>query len=148
MILFLKIFNAMNQKIKTLKIIHLALVTGVTFAYFLLGDFKNILNLEIDDASLIYSFIPALAYVLSNSVFKNMLNKIKEGTSDDEKFTVFQNASIIKWAILEAACFLILFLKPDFLLFGVILLFYLLLLAPKEDKIFNLLKIRNSNFEK
>lgn len=138
----------MNQKIKTLKIIHLALVAGVTFAYFLFGDFKNILNLEIDDSSLVYSFIPALAYVLSNSVFRNMLNKIKEDTSDDEKFAVFQNASIIKWAILEAACFLILFLKPDFLLFGVILLFYLLLLAPKEHKIFNLLKIKVSNFEK
>ena len=139
---------AMNQKIKTLKIIHLALVAGVTLAYFLIGDFKNILNLEIDDSSLIYSFIPALAYVSSNFIFRNILNKIKEDTSDDEKFAIFQSASVVKWIILEAACFLILFLKPDFLLFGVILLFYLLLLAPKEDKIFNLLKIKNPNYEK
>ena len=63
----------MNQKIKTLKIIHLALVAGVTFAYFLIGDFKNILNLEIDNSSLIYSFIPAAAYVLSNFIFNNVL---------------------------------------------------------------------------
>ncbi|WBX70859.1 MFS transporter [Tenacibaculum retecalamus] len=135
----------MNQKIKTLKIIHLALVAGVTLAYFLIGDFKNILNLEIDNASLVYSFIPAVAYVLSNFVFKNTLNKIKEGDSDDEKFAIYQTASIIKWAILEGACFLILFLKPDFLLFGVILLFYMILLAPKDDKIMQLLGIRNSN---
>ena len=135
----------MNQKIKTLKIIHLALVAGVTLAYFLIGDFKNILNLEIDNASLVYSFIPAVAYVLSNFVFKNTLNKIKEGDSDDEKFAIYQTASIIKWAILEGACFLILFLKPDFILFGVILLFYMILLAPKDDKIFQLLRIRNSN---
>ncbi|MCT4699850.1 MFS transporter [Tenacibaculum haliotis] len=135
----------MNQKIKTLKIIHLALIAGVTLAYFLIGDFKNILNLEIDNASLVYSFIPAVAYVLSNFVFKNTLNKIKEGDSDDEKFAIYQTASIIKWAILEGACFLILFLKPDFLLFGVILLFYMILLAPKDDKIFQLLGIRNSN---
>ena len=135
----------MNQKIKTLKIIHLALVAGVTLAYFLIGDFKNILNLEIDNASLVYSFIPAVAYVLSNFVFKNTLNKIKEGDSDNEKFAIYQTASIIKWAILEGACFLILVLKPDFLLFGVILLFYMILLAPKEEKIVQLLKIRNSN---
>ena len=31
----------MNQKIKTLKIIHLALIAGVTLAYFLIGDFHQ-----------------------------------------------------------------------------------------------------------
>ncbi|MGB1042121.1 MAG: MFS transporter [Tenacibaculum sp.] len=132
----------MEQKIKTLKIIHLALVAGVTLAYFLLGDFKNIMNLEIDNSSLIYSFIPAIAYVLSNFMFNNLLKNIKSNTSDDEKFSIFQSASIVKWAILEGACFLILMVKPEFLLFGVILLFYLILLAPKEDKILQLLKIR------
>ena len=39
----------MLQKIKTLKIIHLAMVAGVTLAYFIIGDFENILNLEIDN---------------------------------------------------------------------------------------------------
>ncbi|MEX6627059.1 MFS transporter [Tenacibaculum salmonis] len=134
-----------NQKIKTLKIIHLALIAGVTLAYFLMGDFKNILKIEIDDASLIYSFIPAVAYVLSNFIFKNTLKGIKKESTDDEKFAIYQSASIFKWAILEIACFLILLLKPDFILFGVILLFYMILLAPKEDKIFQLLDIKNSN---
>ncbi|WBX73407.1 MFS transporter [Tenacibaculum pacificus] len=134
-----------NQKIKTLKIIHLALIAGVTLTYFLMGDFKNILNIEIDDASLIYSFIPAVAYVLSNFIFKNTLKGIKKESTDNEKFTIYQSASIFKWAIIEIACFLILLLKPDFILFGVILLFYMILLAPKEDKIFQLLDIKNSN---
>ncbi len=134
----------MNQKIKTLKIIHLALIAGVTLAYFIIGDFKNILNLEIDDSSLIYSFIPAVAYVLSNFLFNKTLKNIKENSSDDEKFAIYQSASIIKWAVLEGACFLILFLKPDFILFGVILLFYMILLAPKEEKIFPLLGIKKS----
>ncbi|CAM1351367.1 MFS transporter [Tenacibaculum insulae] len=133
----------MNQKIKTLKIIHLALIAGVTFAYFLMGDFKNILNLEIDEASLVYSFIPAVAYVLSNFVFKNTLKGINKVNTDDEKFAIYQTASIYKWAILEAACFIILFFKSDFLLFGVILLFYMILLAPKEDKIYPLLNIKS-----
>ena len=133
----------MLQKIKTLKIIHLAMVAGVTLAYFIIGDFENILNLKIDEASLVYSFIPAVAYVLSNFVFKNTLKSATKETTDDEKIALYQTASIVKWAILEGACFLILILKPDFLLFGVILLFYMILLAPKEDKIFQLLKIKN-----
>ena len=132
----------MNQKIKTLKIIHLALIAGVTLAYFIIGDFKNILNLEIDDSSLIYSFIPAVAYVLSNFLFNKTLKNIKENSSDDENFAIYQSASIIKWAVIEGACFLILFLKPDFILFGVILLFHMILLAPKEEKIFPLLGIK------
>ncbi|MBE7628695.1 MFS transporter [Tenacibaculum piscium] len=135
----------MNQKIKTLKIIHLALVAGVTLAYFLIGDFKNILNLEIDNASLIYSFIPATAYVISNFVFKNILKNIQKETTDTQKFDIYQRASIFKWAILEIACFLILLLKPDFILFGVILLFYMILLAPKDEKIFELLNIKKPN---
>ncbi|CAM1334053.1 MFS transporter [Tenacibaculum aestuariivivum] len=135
----------MNQKIKTLKIIHLALIAGVTLAYFLIGDFKNILNIEIDDASLIYSFIPAAAYVLSNLIFKNTLKGITKESTDDEKFAIYQNASIFKWAIIEAACFLILILKPDFILFGVILLFYMILLAPKDEKIIHLLNLKNTN---
>ncbi len=132
----------MNQKIKTLKIIHLALVAGVTLAYFLIGDFKNILNIKIDNASLPYSFIPAIAYVLSNFLFNKTLKSIHKDSSDDENFAIYQSASIIKWAVLEGACFLILLLKPEFLLFGVILLFYMILLAPKEDKIFQLLNIK------
>lgn len=132
----------MNQKIKTLKIIHLALVAGVTIFYFLIGNFKNILNLEIDNSSLIYSFIPAIAYVLSNLLFKNTLRTVKINSSTDEKFAIYQSASIFKWAIIESACFLMLLLKPDFILFGVILLFYLILLAPKEIKILQFLDIK------
>ena len=44
--------------------------------------------------------------------------------------------STIVSALLGGVCFLILILKLDFLLFGVILLFTLTLLAPKKDKIF------------
>ena len=44
--------------------------------------------------------------------------------------------STIVSALLGGVCFLILILKLDFLLFGVILLFFMILLAPKKDKIF------------
>ena len=133
----------MKQKVKTLKFIHLALVAGVTLAYFILGDFENIFSMVIDDASLLYAFIPAIAYVFSNFMFKNMLSKIQKEASNEEKFAIYQTASIARWAIIEGACFLILILKPDFLLLGVILLIYLILLAPKKAQIFQALDIRS-----
>ena len=125
----------MYKKIKTLKTIHLALIAGITIAYFIMGDFENIFSLVIDTPSLPYAFIPAIAYVFSNFMFRNMLQKVQRDFTVEEKFAVYQSASIVRWAIIEGACFLILVLKPDFLLFGVILLIYLILLAPKESQI-------------
>ncbi|WP_417799695.1 MFS transporter [Tenacibaculum sp.] len=133
----------MDQKIKTLKIIHLALVAGVTLAFTILGNFKTIFDMVIDNSSLFYAFIPAIAYVTSNFMFKNILRKIQNDTSNDEKLAIYQTASIARWAIIEAACFLMLILKPDFLLLGVILLIYLILLAPKKTQIFQTLDIRS-----
>lgn len=133
----------MNQKIKTLKIIHLALIAGITLAFTFLGNFKTMFDMVIDDSSLFYAFIPAIAYVSSNFIFKNMLRNIQKDASNEEKLAIYQSASIARWAIIEGACFLILILKPDFLLLGVILLIYLILLAPKKAQIFQTLDIRS-----
>lgn len=133
----------MDQKIKTLKIIHLALVVGVTLAFTILGNFKTMFNMVIDNSSLLYAFIPAIAYVASNFIFKNKLRNIQKDASNEEKFAIYQTASIARWAVIEGACFLILILKPDFLLLGVILLIYLILLAPKKTQIFKTLNIRS-----
>ncbi|WP_394420272.1 MFS transporter [Tenacibaculum mesophilum] len=133
----------MNQKIKILKIIHLALITGITLAFTFLGNFKTMFDMVIDDSSLFYAFIPAIAYVTSNFIFKNMLRNIQKDASNEEKLAIYQSASIARWAIIEGACFLILILKPDFLLLGVILLIYLILLAPKKAQIFQTLDIRS-----
>ena len=133
----------MDQKIKTLKIIHLALVAGVALAFTFLGNFKTMFNMVIDNSSLLYAFIPAIAYVASNFMFKNMLRKVQKDASNEEKFAIYQTASIARWAIIEGACFLILILKPDFLLLGVILLIYLILLTPKETQIVETLGIKN-----
>ncbi|WP_428741315.1 MFS transporter [Tenacibaculum sp.] len=137
----------MNQKIKTLKIIHLAMVGGVTLGYTILGDFATIFNMVIDNSSLLYAFIPAIAYVFGNFMFKNMLQKIQKDAPIEEKFAVYQSASIVRWAILEGACFAIMVLKPDFLLLGVILLIYLILLAPKESQILQTLGIKDSELQ-
>jgi hypothetical protein len=55
----------------------------------------------------------------------------------EDKLPVYQTASIIRWAILEGVAFIILILKPDFLIFGILVIIYLIFLRPTEEKITN-----------
>jgi hypothetical protein len=130
----------MKEKIKALQIIHLAITLGVAFAYFFVGDITSISNIklpEINSNSIVYLLIPIAAYFLSNFMFNNAINKIDKKLNLDDKIGFYQTASIIRWAILEAGAFIILFLKPDFIIFGVLIILYLLFIRPSENKINN-----------
>ncbi len=134
----------MQQKFKLLQLIHLALISGVSIAYMVFGNLKNVMDLKIDTTSLPYAFIPLVAYYLSNFIFKIVLKGIKRDATTDEKLTIYQSASIVRWAILEASCFVILFLKPDFILLGFILLIYMYLIRPTKNTIAQTLNIKNT----
>ncbi|QLC65838.1 MFS transporter [Flavobacterium sp. LPB0248] len=136
----------MNEKIKTLQIIHLAICAGTIIAYYIIGD----LSLEtlhvpvIDTASIIYLAIPILAIVLSNILFKTQLKQIDPKLKLEYKMPIYQAASIMRWAVLEGAAFLILILKPDFILFGILILVYLIFLRPTTERIDNDLSNTNN----
>ena len=70
-------------------------------------------------------------------MFKSQLKQVESQANLEEKLPVYQTASIIRWAILEGAAFLILFIKPDLLIFGILLILYLVYLRPTEEKIIN-----------
>ncbi|OXA94311.1 MFS transporter [Flavobacterium oncorhynchi] len=128
----------MTQKIKTLQIIHLAVCAGTILVYFFLGELsieklKNIPS--IDSSSIVYVFIPVLAFVLSTFLFKSQLKQIDPKLKTEDKLPVYQTASIMRWTVLEGAAFLILFLKPDFILFGLLIIIYLIFLRPTEERI-------------
>lgn len=127
----------MNQKLKTLQIIHLSICAGVILGYVILGDFSpEVLQMPIVDSnSIIYAIIPLIAFVFSNFIFRSQINKIDAKVSFDEQFPLYQTASIVRWAILEGAAFVLLILKKDFILFGILLIVYLLLLFPSEFKV-------------
>ncbi|RXM41842.1 MFS transporter [Flavobacterium sp. YO64] len=130
----------MTQKIKTLQIIHLAVCAGTILVYFFLGELsieklKNIPS--IDSSSIVYVFIPVLAFVLSTFLFKSQLKQIDPKLKTEDKLPVYQTASIMRWTVLEGAAFLILFFKPDFILFGLLIIIYLILLRPTEERINN-----------
>lgn len=129
----------MTEKIKTLQIIHLAICAGTILAYFLLGEIsvEKLSIPTIDSSSVVYVAIPVLAFVLSGILFKTQLKQIDPKLKLEDKLPIYQAASIMRWAILEGAAFLILFLKPEFILFGILIIIYLVFLRPTEDRITN-----------
>lgn len=133
----------MKEKIKTLQIIHLALTAGVAIAYFFLLNKNAISNFKIptiDANSVVFALIPVIAIVLSNFMFKNVLSKIDSNLNFEIKLGVYQTASIIRWTILEGAALVLLLLKRDFFIFGIIIIVYLLAIRPTEDKVNSELK--------
>jgi len=138
----------MKEKLKTLQIIHLAITMGVVFAYFFILSKNAITDFKIptiDSNSIIYVLIPVLAIVLSNFMFKNMISKIDSNLSLEIKMGTYQSSSIVRWAILEGAALVLLFLKPEFFIFGIVIIVYLLTIRPTEDKVNNDLNLTSKH---
>lgn len=129
----------MTQKIKTLQTIHLAICAGIMVAYFMMGNLsmETLKIKSIDASEIIFVAIPILAFVLSNFLFKSQLKQTNSKLKSEENLPIYQTASIIRWAILEGTAFLILFVSPDFQLFGILIIAYLVFLRPTEDRVNN-----------
>ncbi|MES2812582.1 MAG: MFS transporter [Bacteroidota bacterium] len=127
----------MTEKIKTLQTIHLAICAGTILAYYFLGNVTTpILQIpKIDSDSIPFVCIPIAAYVLSNFLFKSQLKQIDSNIKLEEKLPIYQTASLIRWAILEGAAFVIIALNPTFILFGIFIILYLISLRPTESRI-------------
>ncbi|HPF96567.1 MAG: MFS transporter [Flavobacteriaceae bacterium] len=127
----------MTEQLKTIKAIHLALCLGVTASYVFLGDLTSIKNLQINlsnTSTLTYLLIPIGAYFISNFLYKGQLSKVDKKLSLEEKFPFYQTASIMRWGILEGSAFIILFLNPDLVFFGLLIIIYLFLIYPTQDR--------------
>jgi len=128
----------MTEKIKTLQIIHLALCAGLIIAYFVIGEIsvEKLKTIPIIDASsIVFAILPFLAIIMANFIFKSQLKQVDRKLKLEDKLPVYQTASIIRWAILEGVAFIILILKPDFLIFGILVIIYLIFLRPTEERI-------------
>ncbi|MCD0467863.1 MFS transporter [Flavobacterium sp. ENC] len=134
----------MKEKIKILQTVHLAICAGVSIAYFFVEE-PSMAHLKIptiDASSAIYLIIPIIALLVSNLMFKSQLKQVDPELKPGENLPIYQTASIIRWAILEGAAFVILFLKPDFLLAGILLIVYLISLRPTEERVLSDIKNR------
>lgn len=125
-----------SEKITTLKIIHLAMCAGTIMAYIFTGEFTvaHLQTLNMNTEDLIYLVIPVAAFFISNYLFRSQLKQVEPKLAAEQKISVYQTASITRWAIIEGAAFLILFIKPELLIAGIVLLLYLLFLRPSENQ--------------
>lgn len=126
----------MTEKLKSLKLIHLGICIAIIMVYIFVGQFtlEQLKGQEIDSEDLVYLAIPIAAFFLSNFMFKSQLKQVDSKASLEENFPAYQTASIIRWAILEGAAFFILLMKPDLLIFGILIILYLAFLRPTEEK--------------
>lgn len=126
----------MSAKIKSLQSIHLAFCAGVILFYLFIGEIsmENLNISNVDGSSLVYLALPVLAFVLSDFLFKNQLKQVDIKPKTEDNFAVYQQASIVRWAVLEGAAMLIALFKPDFLIFGILLIVYLILVRPTETR--------------
>ncbi|MGC4039534.1 MAG: MFS transporter [Flavobacterium sp.] len=127
----------MNEKLRSLQFIHLGISGGATLLYLLLGNitFDTLIIRHVDTSEIIYIAIPVLAIILSNILFKSQLKQTKPILSIEENMSTYQTASLIRWAILEGAAFMIFFIKPEFISFGILVIAYLISLRPTINRI-------------
>jgi len=127
----------MKEKFQVIKTIHLFLVSGVAIAYFLLGDLQSLNFLNFDEhkmSDFIYLLVPVIAIVLGNYLYKDQMQKVDKSLKIEERTGTYQTASLIHWAVLEGAAFFILFYKTEYILFGLLLIVYIIFLKPSENK--------------
>lgn len=125
----------MTEKLKTTKIIHLAICAGVVLAYIVMGDFSSILSIpQLDNSSIIYLIIPASAVFMSSFYYKAQIKNVDEKLTLEERIPNYQTATIIRTAFLEGAAFVILFLTPQLIILGVLIILYMIYLRPTEEQ--------------
>ncbi|MEM9078211.1 MAG: MFS transporter [Bacteroidota bacterium] len=125
-----------TEKLNSTKIIHVALCLGVTLIYFVLGDLHTLefLNVpKIDANAIIYLFIGVSAILVSNMIYKKLLTSVDPKLDLEKRVSTYQTACIVRWAILEGAALLILFLKKEFLVIGLFLILYMAFAKPSLE---------------
>ena len=130
--------------VKTISIIHFALLGGIimfgAFVYFQNNNW--ILNIEnTEDIFLMVVPLTILAGVLMGSIiYRKKVNSLKDRQSLKEKLTGFQEALILKYALIEGPAFLsivaaMLTGNSLYLIISGVLVLYMLSLKPTQRKI-------------
>jgi DMSO reductase anchor subunit len=127
----------MQSPLKTLQIVHMALVTGVTMAYIVIGQINSLefFNIsKLNNTSLLVVLGVVMVALISNLIYNQVLMQISKTATNQEQFAKYQTANIIRLAVLEGTALLILFLQNDVLFMGLLLIVYMILLRPTENR--------------
>lgn len=126
----------MKDRFKTIKAIHIALCSGVGLAYIFIGDLQTLRFLELpklNATAIPFLLIPVAAIFIGNLLYRQQLKNSDPALKPEEKVALYQTASLIRWALLEGAAFVILFIKPEFMIIGLLVVVYMLVLRPSEE---------------
>jgi DMSO reductase anchor subunit len=127
----------MQSPLKSLQIVHMALITGVTMAYIVIGQINSLefFNIsKLNNTSLLVVLGVVMVALISNLIYNQVLMQISKTATNQEQFAKYQTANIIRLAILEGTALLILFLQNDVLFMGLLLIVYMILLRPTENR--------------
>lgn len=125
----------MTEKIRTVKMIHLAICIGILVAYIVVGKLTSLEKFKIpnlNSSSILFLLIPMSSVVLGGVLYKYQVSKASVKAILEEKIPFYQTATIMRLAAIEAAVLLILFVKPDLILFGLLMIAIMFFLRPSE----------------
>lgn len=126
----------MEQKLKVLRILHLALIGQALFMYFIFGEIDKLRFLdfkEVEGPAYMMLIVPLGAVFASDFLYKNLLKKVDRNSTADQKVQHYMVACILRWAVIEGSIFFLLFME-DFILVGLMLIGYLAFIGPSKDK--------------
>jgi len=144
-----------NKMVKTISIIHLALLLGpiLAGAFFYLNTEINTNGTTNDIFIYIFPVIALAGIFTSKVLYRLFLNPLKQKEQLGEKLAGLQSASLIQYAFIEGPAFLniIWFSQTGNLLYltiGAVLLIYLFILRPTKTKIENDLELEGEHKRK
>lgn len=128
---------------KSLKVLHLSLVIGLSIFFIIALVQGNDFNTDINANRTLLYLVPVSAligYFGSQFLFKKMLSSVQLSDSLETKLKKFQSASHIKYVIIEAPAFLALFVyyitgNALPLVIAGSLLAYLFVQKPSKEKV-------------
>ncbi len=130
--------------LRTITIIHLALVAGVLILGFVMYSITENQKLELSySGDPMFFIVPIMAIagiLVGNYLYGNNIKGLTSKNSLQEKLAGFQTASIIKYALLEGSALLGLVAFTNegnqyFLIISILLLLWLIMQRPTRDKI-------------
>ncbi|GMN10548.1 hypothetical protein MTsPCn9_24760 [Croceitalea sp. MTPC9] len=141
-----------NKIVKTISIIHLALLAGplLTGAFFYLNTEINTSGNTNDIFIYIFPMIALAGIFASKVLYRLFLNPLKQKEQLRDKLAGLQSASLIQYALIEGPAFLniVWFSQTGNLLYltvGGVLLIYLFILRPTKTKIENDLELKGEH---
>lgn len=127
----------MEEKFKPIKFIHLALVLGVSAAYFFLGELNKLEFLDFgdwDSISYVVLIFPIAVVFGMNIIYKTILKSADKNLKTEEKLGTYMTANIVRWALLEMVSMVLLILRPEMMLIGILCILYMAYLYPSIDR--------------